>query len=114
MSLLAGSRNSGPDTDTRVDSIVYPVSMGRPENGLFGHREHSAVLSASHTRYNGATSLESTTESSTGIHVPHNTIHKILREEDIASRQPKKSKRRKWIRYERTYQNSICILTINS
>ena len=30
-----------------------------------------------------------------------------MRDEDLASEQPKKSKRRKWIRFERTYSNSM-------
>ena len=44
---------------------------------------------------------------STGINIPHSTTHKILRDEHLASGQPKKSQRRKWIRYERTYSNSM-------
>ena len=42
-----------------------------------------------------------------GIHIPHNTIHQILRSKGLAEEQPKKNKRRKWIRYERTYSNSM-------
>lgn len=42
-----------------------------------------------------------------GIHIPHNTIHKILRSKGLAEEQPKKNKRRKWIRYERAYSNSM-------
>ena len=30
-----------------------------------------------------------------------------MRDGHLASRQPKKSQRRKWIRYERTYSNSM-------
>ena len=41
-----------------------------------------------------------------GIHIPHNTIHQILRSKGLAEVQPKKRKRRKWIRFERTYSNS--------
>jgi len=42
-----------------------------------------------------------------GIHIPHNTIHHILKEKGLASEQPKKSRKRKWVRYERTYSNSM-------
>ena len=42
-----------------------------------------------------------------GIHIPHNTIHQILRSKGLAEVQPKKRKRRKWIRFERTYSNSM-------
>ena len=42
-----------------------------------------------------------------GNHIPHNTIHRIMRESGLATSQPKKSRRRKWIRYERTHSNSM-------
>ncbi len=42
-----------------------------------------------------------------GARMPHNTIHKIMRDEGLAEAQPKKMRRRKWIRYERTYSNSM-------
>lgn len=42
-----------------------------------------------------------------GIHIPHNTIHQILRSKGLAEQQPKKRRRRKWIRFERTYSNSM-------
>ncbi len=38
---------------------------------------------------------------------PHNTIHRILRDEDLASEESRKGKKRRWIRYERTYSNSL-------
>lgn len=39
--------------------------------------------------------------------IPHNIIHKILRYKGLASEQPKKQRKRKWVRYERTYSNSM-------
>ncbi|MFH1588763.1 MAG: DDE-type integrase/transposase/recombinase [Candidatus Diapherotrites archaeon] len=41
------------------------------------------------------------------IHIPHNHIHKILKQYCIAKDEPKKQKRRKWIRYEREHSNSL-------
>ena len=46
-------------------------------------------------------------EAKTGIHIPHNTIHHILLENGLASEERKKKQRRKWVRYERTYSNSM-------
>lgn len=40
-------------------------------------------------------------------HVPHNTIHAILRAKGFAQEQPKKSKKRKYCRYERRHSNSL-------
>jgi putative transposase len=42
-----------------------------------------------------------------GVRISHNRIHRILREAGLAQEQPKKSKRRKWIRYERRHSNSL-------
>ncbi len=42
-----------------------------------------------------------------GINIPHRTVHSILREDGSADRHPRKSRRRRWVRYERTYSNSM-------
>ena len=90
-----------------ADKIVYPMPMGRPRDSLPGRREHSTVLTARRENHVGAVRLHRRIEESTGMNIPYNRIHKILRDEDLASEQPKKSKRRKWIRFERTYSNSM-------
>ena len=47
------------------------------------------------------------TVSKANIHIPHNTIHKVLKANNIARDDIKKRNRRKWIRYERAYSNSL-------
>ena len=89
------------------DAITYPAPMSRPANGLPGRREHSAVLSAYCKHRYGAVRTEGLIEQNEGIHIPHNTIHGIMRDNGLASREPKKERRRKWVRYERTYANSM-------
>ncbi len=42
-----------------------------------------------------------------GIHMPHNRIQKVLLQEGLARHDLKKSRRRKWIRYERRHSNSL-------
>ena len=42
-----------------------------------------------------------------GIALPHNRIHMILRQEGLAKEQPAKSRRRKWVRYERPNSNDL-------
>ena len=54
----------------------------------------------------GATNME-TVLSIDGRHIPHNRLHRILKEQGLACTQPNKSKRRKWIRYERKHSNSL-------
>ncbi len=42
-----------------------------------------------------------------GVVIPHNRIHAIMKHEGLARTQPNKSRRRKWIRYERRHSNSL-------
>lgn len=37
----------------------------------------------------------------------HNKIHRILTQEGLARKEPKKSKQRKWVRWERKHSNSM-------
>ena len=88
-------------------TITYPLQMGRPANSLPGRREHSAVISVKTEQHAGARHLEKNIESDTGIHIPHNIIHRIMIENDLAAEEKKKKCRRKWIRYEREHSNSM-------
>ena len=82
--------------------------MGRPKDGIPGRRERSAVLTARTEEHLGTVRLHGVIMDSTGINIPYNKIHQILRDENLASEHPKKSKRRKWICFERvTYSNSM-------
>jgi len=52
----------------------------------------------------GARRLEKIIEFKHGIHIPHNRIHKVLLEHNLAKENRNKKKRRKaWIRYEREH-----------
>ena len=42
-----------------------------------------------------------------GRHIPHNRIHRILKEHGMTLDEPAKQKRRKWIRFEREHSNSL-------
>ena len=75
-----------------VGKISYQEPMGRPCNGLADHKEHSAIFSIRHKQRNGAVSLEKSIEFQTEIHILHNTIHRILIDKDLTSKQSKKSK----------------------
>jgi putative transposase len=41
------------------------------------------------------------------VHIPHNRIHRVLKEHDKAFDEPAKKKRRKWVRYERKHSLSL-------
>ncbi|MBI2445462.1 transposase family protein [Candidatus Micrarchaeota archaeon] len=42
-----------------------------------------------------------------GLRVSHHRIHAVLKEHGFAKKEPKKSKRRKWIRWQRQRSNSL-------
>lgn len=68
--------------------------------------EIEAVLYAKKEMGFGATNLEKVLLEK-GIKISHNKIHRILIDNKLANIEPKKSKRRKWIRYERRHSNSL-------
>ena len=84
-----------------------PVQWGRPRRSPPNRRELAAVLSATSDDCHGAASLENMVEDRCGIHIPHNFLHRILKDAGFAREEPKKNKRRKWIRYEREHSNSL-------
>ncbi len=90
-----------------IQDISHPAHMGRPKNSMPGRREHSAVLAVRCQEHLGAANIQDAVRDQTGINIPHNTIHRILRDEDMASEESRKGKKRRWVRYERTYSNSL-------
>jgi putative transposase len=55
----------------------------------------------------GAVVLESVIDVGYGTHIPHNRIHRVLKEMGLAKDEPRKKERRKWVRYEREFSNSL-------
>ena len=92
---------------TEPNELVYPKPMGRPQKSLPGRLEHSAVLSARQRTYLGTTRLKGKIKRTMGVDISYRRIFYVLRAADISKRQSKKSKRRKWIRFEREHSNSL-------
>ena len=90
-----------------VSAIKYPEQMGRPAASLPGRKEQSTILSNYSENRRSAVRLEKIIELGIGIHISHRTIHRVLKDEELAENQPAKAKQRKWIRYERRYSNSL-------
>lgn len=83
----------------------YPNKPGRKPS-LISDEERRIVLEIRKQHPVCAVTLEKILDRE-GIHIPHNRIHRILKEEGISRNEPKKQKRRKWIRYERKHSNSL-------
>ncbi len=89
-----------------VADISHPAPMGRPEAGLPGRREHSAVVSAGQVWHAGAAALQARIRADTGINVPHGAMHGTPMDEGMAGMHPKKGGRRKWVRHGRGHPDS--------
>lgn len=51
--------------------------------------------------------LETILDKKHGIKIPHNIIHKILKDHGLASNDINKQRRRKWVKYERKHSMSL-------
>jgi len=77
----------------------------RPREATEGERE---LIGKAHSELRcGAVVMERALDSDYGTHIPHNRIHRVLKELGLAGDEPRKRGRRKWVRYEREYSNSL-------
>ena len=83
----------------------YPDKPGRKPSFISGE-ERRVVLEIRKQHPVCALTLEKILDRK-GIRIPHNRIHRILKEEGLAKNEPRKQRRRRWIRYERRYSNSL-------
>ena len=67
-----------------IDATSYPGNLSRLKKSRSVHREHSAVLAAVSEECSGAVSLENVIGRTAGVHIPHSTIHAILRDAGVA------------------------------
>jgi putative transposase len=82
-----------------------PKKPGRPSKPI-SKEERQIVLELRKEHPLSAVTLEKILNER-GIHIGHNRIHKILKEEGLVKDEPNKQKRRKWVRYERRFSNSL-------
>ncbi len=80
--------------------------QGRPRKEIQDHVKIS-VEKAFFQCGTGASRLERIMAVTARIRIPHNTIHRVLKEKGMAVEHPKKSRRRERVRYERTHSNSL-------
>jgi len=70
------------------------------------NEERKLIKQTYETFHVSATAIEKILDEK-GKHINHNRIHRIMLEEGLAKREPKKSRRRTWVRYERKHSNSL-------
>ncbi|MDG7013775.1 MAG: hypothetical protein JRN46_06085 [Nitrososphaerota archaeon] len=70
--------------------------------------EERRIVEEAYAKYEvNALTLERVIETDCGRHIPHNRIHRVLKAMGLAKDEPRKQLRRKWVRYERKYSNSL-------
>lgn len=88
----------------KTGSFPFPRPSGRKPRPI-EEEERTAVLEMWKKHPVCALTLEKLL--SQKYPMSHNRIHRILKEEGLAKPEPKKQKRRKWVRYERKHSNSL-------
>ena len=90
----------------KTKQFPFPQKPGRKPR-LVSIEERALILETRQEYpLSGAIAIEKILDSK-GIHIGHNRIHRILKEDGFAQDDPRKQRRRKWIRYERRYSNSL-------
>lgn len=84
----------------------FPQKPGRKPRPVSDDERNLILEVRKEHPISGALALEKILDSM-GVHIPHNRIHRILKEEGLAVDEPRKQRRRKWIRYERRFSNSL-------
>ncbi len=79
---------------------------GRPKKPVTVH-EIELVKQVQEKFHTNALYLEKIISKLYNTKINHNRIHKIMLDEGLSVEQPRKKMRRKWIRYEREYSNSL-------
>ena len=79
---------------------------GRPSR-VITNDEISAVIGIYKEYPCSAVVLETILDKKHGIKIPHNIIHKILKDRGLASNDTNKQRRRKWVKYERKHSMSL-------
>ena len=90
----------------RTGQYPYPDKPGRKPIPISNEEKTLVVNVREEYPISGAIALEKILDRR-GIHIPHNRIHRILKERGFAKDEPRKQRQRKWIRYERRYSNSL-------
>jgi len=84
----------------------YPQKPGRKPRPVSGEERNLVLGVRKEHPLMGAVALEKLLDAQ-GFHMGHNRIHRILKQEGLAQDEPRKQRRRKWVRYERRYSNSL-------
>ena len=111
---IASSMNISVRRVQRLYSSYKKTGGIIPELGMPGRKrietsdEEKKIIADAHAEHEvGAVMLERVIDVIYARHIPHNRIHRVMKSMGIARDEPRKKIRKKWIRYERKYSNSM-------
>ena len=87
-------------------TVPILTKPGRPSRSIT-NEEISAVIGTYKEYPCSAVVLETILDNRYGIKIPHNRMHKILKNHRLASNDTNKQRRRKWVKYERRHSMSL-------
>jgi putative transposase len=90
--------------DVTIKEIQLKVSGRKPKP--ISLKEVQTVRIAKENYAHGAILLEKVLAEN-GVKMSHNRIHRIMIREGLAKKEPKKSRKRKWVRWERRHSNMM-------
>jgi len=107
--LDGGLCQEGPGAPVRLQGHGTIPELKRPGRKRVGtNDEERRIIADAYARYEvNALTLERVIDANCGRHIPHNRIHEVLKEMSLARNEPRKQLRRKWVKYERKYSNSL-------
>lgn len=84
----------------------FPNKPGRRKKVITDEEKELILQTREEHPLAGACAIEKLVDEK-GIHIPHNRIHRFLKDQGLSQDEPHKQKRRKWVRYERRFSNSL-------
>ena len=80
--------------------------IGRPPRRI-SREERRVIHRCEDEEHLNPVALEKAIERRHGIHIPHNRLYRVLKEDCRVADSPKKQRTRTWVRYERRHANSL-------
>ena len=91
----------------RIDGKI--PELKKPGRGFIeATDEEKKLIQEAFSKYEvNALTLEHVIDFEYDMHIPHNRIHRVMKSLGLAKEEARKHGRKKWIRYEREYSNSL-------
>lgn len=87
-------------------SLPGLARIGRPPRRI-SEEERAFILRCEDEERLNPVALEKAIERRHGIHIPHNRLWRVLKEDGRVADSPAKQRRRAWVRFERRFANSL-------